>query len=114
MLFGQLAARMPPPTTVRNEPAQAMKMAEPNSYLEKKKLVSQTDELCQDDSIFRVHKGQFEIVMYILSVDRGEGIVEGPDDVIRIPRAGNNGTQSCGRINNIIQTVNLFKKKKKN
>lgn len=75
----------------------------------RKKKVSQTDELCQDDSIFRVHKGQFEIVMYILSVDRGEGVVEGPDDVIRIPRAGNNGTQSCGRINNIIQTVNLLK-----
>lgn len=47
--------------------------------------------------------------MYILSVDRGEGVVEGPDDVIRIPRAGNNGTQSCGRINNIRQTVNLLK-----
>lgn len=108
MLFEQLAARMPPPTTVRNAPAQAMKMAAPNSYLEKK-LVSQTDELCQDDSIFRVHKGQFEIVMYILSVDRGERVVEGPDDVIRIPRAGNNGTQSCGRIHNIIHSVNLLK-----
>lgn len=31
--FGQDAASMPPPTTVRKAPAQAMKMAEPNSYL---------------------------------------------------------------------------------
>lgn len=30
--LGQEAASMPPPTTARNAPAQAMKMAAPNSY----------------------------------------------------------------------------------
>lgn len=38
--LGQDAASMAPPTTVRKAPAQAMKMADPNSYLhgrEKKK-----------------------------------------------------------------------------
>lgn len=35
--LGQDAASMPPPTTARNAPAQAMKIAEPNSYLGKKK-----------------------------------------------------------------------------
>lgn len=34
LLFGQVAASMAPPTTARNDPAQAMKMAEPNSYLQ--------------------------------------------------------------------------------
>ena len=38
--LGQDAANIPPPTIVRNAPAQAMKMAEPNSYLDKEKLVS--------------------------------------------------------------------------
>lgn len=33
LLLGQEAASMPPPTTARNAPAQAIKMAEPNSYL---------------------------------------------------------------------------------
>lgn len=33
LLFGQDAASMAPPTTARKAPAQAMKMAEPNSYL---------------------------------------------------------------------------------
>lgn len=32
--LGQDAASMQPPTTVRKAPAQAMKMAEPNSYLQ--------------------------------------------------------------------------------
>lgn len=36
--LGQDAASMAPPTTVRNAPAQAMKMAEPNSYLQEEKL----------------------------------------------------------------------------
>lgn len=36
------------------------------------------------------------IHMYLLGIDRGEGVVEGLDDVMSIPRAGNNGTQSCG------------------
>lgn len=31
--LGQDAASMPPPTTARKAPAQAMKMAAPNSYL---------------------------------------------------------------------------------
>jgi len=31
--LGQDAASMPPPTTSRKAPAQAMKMADPNSYL---------------------------------------------------------------------------------
>lgn len=41
--LGQDAASMPPPTTVRKAPAQAMKMAEPNSYLQErnKKEVNQ-------------------------------------------------------------------------
>lgn len=30
-----------------------------------------------------------------LGVDRGEGVVEGPDDVVSVPGAGNNRTQSC-------------------
>lgn len=34
--LGQDAASMPPPTTARNAPAQAMKMADPNSYLDKR------------------------------------------------------------------------------
>lgn len=33
--LGQDAASMPPPTTARKAPAHAMKMAEPNSYLQK-------------------------------------------------------------------------------
>lgn len=36
--LGQDAASMPPPTRARNDPAQAMKMAEPNSYLHREKL----------------------------------------------------------------------------
>lgn len=32
--LGQDAASMAPPTIVRKDPAQAMKMAEPNSYLQ--------------------------------------------------------------------------------
>lgn len=34
--------------------------------------------------------------MNLLGIDRGERVVEGLDDVVSIPRAGNNGTQSCG------------------
>lgn len=34
--FGQVAASMAPPTTARKAPAQPMKMAEPNSYLQKR------------------------------------------------------------------------------
>lgn len=33
LLLGQDAASIAPPTTTRNDPAQAMKMADPNSYL---------------------------------------------------------------------------------
>lgn len=33
LLFGQDAASMAPPTTDRKDPAQAMNMADPNSYL---------------------------------------------------------------------------------
>lgn len=35
--LGQDAASMPPPTRARNDPAQAMKMAEPNSYLHRER-----------------------------------------------------------------------------
>jgi len=39
LLFGQEAANMPPPIMSRNAPAQAMKMAEPNSYLQKQSII---------------------------------------------------------------------------
>lgn len=38
LLLGQDAASIAPPTTTRNAPAQAMKMADPNSYLKREKL----------------------------------------------------------------------------
>lgn len=42
LLLGQDAASIAPPTTTRNAPAQAMKMADPNSYLKKEVTVSPT------------------------------------------------------------------------
>lgn len=38
---------------------------------------------------------------YLLGVDGGERVVEGPDDVMSVPGAGNDGTQSCRVVKNI-------------
>lgn len=40
--------------------------------------------------------------MHLLGIDRSEGVVEGLDDVVSIPSAGNDGTQSCGKAEKII------------
>ncbi len=50
-------------------------------------------------------KGYASFLMYSLGIDGGERVVEGLDDVMSVPRAGDNGTQRCGKAKNI--TVNV-------
>lgn len=90
---GQDAASMAPPTRVRKAPAQAMKMAEPNSYLYRGKyLISQT----------KLPVSYFHLastLKYLLGINRGERVVEGSDDVVSVPGTGNDRTQSCRKKN---------------
>lgn len=39
--------------------------------------------------------------MYLLGVDGGERVVEGLDDVVSVPRAGDNRGQSCRRVKTV-------------
>lgn len=93
--FGQVAASMHPPTKARKAPAHAMKMAEPNSYLRKRG--NSKSEGSRDASRTSANtRAQYSTrrMGYLLGIDRSERIVECLDDVMRIPRTGDNATQS--------------------
>lgn len=98
--LGQDAANMAPPTMVRKAPAQAMKMAEPNSYLhrgkKKKTNIQNGEELLHTETGLLLpyfHLGS--TLKHLLGINWGERVVEGSDDVVGIPGTGNDGTQSC-------------------
>lgn len=37
-------------------------------------------------------------IVYLLGINRGERVVEGLDDVVSVPRAGNNGAKGWERV----------------
>lgn len=58
-------------------------------------------------SVFRFPQGPLQKsgdqVVNLLRIDGGERVVEGFDDVVSVPRAGDKGTQSCGDVKNMLR-----------
>lgn len=97
--LGQDAASIPPPTSTKNAPAQAMKMAEPNSYLQRQgQSTGKPASAGRNTSSAAVMDTDIlKGIVYVLGIDGGERVVEGSDDVMTVPGTGNDGTQRCGR-----------------